>query len=286
MMNEIERESIILNSAWKMIDGMVNWAMFSKNDLTKPTTLLFESTAHAKLFIILLTDFLSTTFPPNANDAAHGLPAVPKDAQGADITFLFHLRQIVQNPQLGENTSDLYDNVEAFACWLEKKFTSKSVNFTSIDIIADLEVERYRYIKMCGNIAKHSLPRLTRNIKNIRNLLRAGGHEVSIQDAYLATDDFFAWYFDDIFLFHANYIVEFLNDIRWAVFEYLHTAYKRSWYPRNRFHGDYGYNVPELIADPVAQAMYLDLMNRVGRKPYMPRFAVDEAFKRPHWSEV
>ena len=42
-MNEIERESIILNSAWGMIDGMVNWAMFVKDDRAKPTNLMFQT---------------------------------------------------------------------------------------------------------------------------------------------------------------------------------------------------------------------------------------------------
>ena len=36
-MNEIEREAIILNSAWAMIDGMVNWGMFVQNEvLSRP----------------------------------------------------------------------------------------------------------------------------------------------------------------------------------------------------------------------------------------------------------
>jgi len=36
-MNDTEREVIILNSAWEMIDEMVNWAMFVKNECTEPT---------------------------------------------------------------------------------------------------------------------------------------------------------------------------------------------------------------------------------------------------------
>ncbi len=58
-MNDVEREAIILNSAWEMIDGMVNWAMFVKNDRAEPTNLMFETGQHRWLFIILLGDFLS-----------------------------------------------------------------------------------------------------------------------------------------------------------------------------------------------------------------------------------
>ena len=47
-MNDTERQAIILNSAWEMIDGMVNWAMFVKNVRTQPTNLMFETAHHAK----------------------------------------------------------------------------------------------------------------------------------------------------------------------------------------------------------------------------------------------
>ena len=53
-MNDIEREAIILNSAWKMIDGMVNWAMFVRVDLREPTNLLFHDREHARIFVRVL----------------------------------------------------------------------------------------------------------------------------------------------------------------------------------------------------------------------------------------
>ncbi len=48
-MNETERESTILNSAWEIFDGIVNWAMFVKNDRTEPTKLTFEASQHSRL---------------------------------------------------------------------------------------------------------------------------------------------------------------------------------------------------------------------------------------------
>ena len=285
-MNRTERELVILNSAWAMIDDMVNWAMFDESDLVGPTTLLFQSRTHAKLFIVLLTDFLSPIQLSKSNETAHELESVPNDARGADLTFIFHLRQVCKNPQLGGDARDLREKVEEFAGWLETSMTSRGVNLSMINIVADIEVERIRCIRVCGNIAKHSLARLSRTISDLRGLLKAAGHDVPIQEAYLAAEQFFEWFFDDVFIFHSNQIVEFLNDIRWRVFEYLRPEYERSWHSRGRFHGDYGYHVPESIADPVAQAMYWDVMNRVRGKPYMPRFVADEAFKRPHLSEL
>jgi len=92
------------------------------------------------------------------------------------------------------------------------------------------------------------------------------------------------WLFDDVFQFHSNYIAEFLNEIRWAIFECL-PEYRRSWHPKDGFEGDYGYHVPAAICDPFAEAMYWDLMNRVRRRPYFGRFQADESFKRPHRTE-
>lgn len=284
-MNQIERESVILNSAWAMIDGMVNWSMFVRNDLVGQTTLLFQSRTHAKLFIILLTDFLSPIQPSKKNETAQDLESVPKEAGGMNLNFTFHLRQVCRDPQLGDDATDLSNKVEELASWFEKIITSRDVNLANIDILADIEVERYKYIKMCGNIAKHSLARLNRLISDLRKLLEQAGHEVSIREAHLATEPFFAWFFDDVFMFHSNRIVELLNDIRWRLFEYLQSEYQQSWYQKSRFQGDYGYHIPQSVNDPLAQAMYWDLMNRVRTKPNMSRFVADDAFRRPHWSE-
>ena len=166
-MNQTERESVILNSAWAMIDDMVNWAMFDKNDLVGSTTLMFQSRTHAKLFIILLTEFLSPIQQSNSNKIVQNLVRMPNNARGANRTFIFHLRQVCLYPQLGKNATELSDKVEEFASWLETSMMSREVNLSNINIVADIQLERYRYLKMCGNIAKHSLPRLSRVVSEI-----------------------------------------------------------------------------------------------------------------------
>ena len=138
---------------------------------------------------------------------------------------------------------------------------------------------------MCGNIAKHTLPRHNRVASELQDLLKTAGYGVSIQDAKLAAELFFDWYFDDVFMFHSNQIVESLNDIRWRMFEYLQPEYQRSWHPGEKFTEDYRYHIPESVTDPFAQAKYWDVMNRIRVKPLMEKFAVVDAFKRPHHSE-
>jgi hypothetical protein len=76
------------------------------------------------------------------------------------LTFLFHLRQVCADPKLGTDTTALSAAIESFADGLEGELTAPGVNLGAIDVVADLRIERYRYIKMCGDIAKHSLARL------------------------------------------------------------------------------------------------------------------------------
>src|SRR6266436_3534949 len=97
-MNDSEREVIVLNSAWEMIDGMVNWAMFVKNDRTDPTNLMFE---------ILLGDFLSEIRAFKGDRVPLSLKPAPSNARPSDLTFLFHLRQVSADPKLGAGTAAL-----------------------------------------------------------------------------------------------------------------------------------------------------------------------------------
>lgn len=282
-MNDIEREAIILNSAWEMIDGMVNWAMFVKNDLTGPTHLIFETMQHSRLFVILLSDFLSEVRAFKGNPVPFGLKMAPTKARPSDLTFLFHLRGVYANPKLGADAINLGAHVEAFADWLECEFIAPGVNLSAIDIEADLRVARYRYIKMCGDIAKHNLARLATNVGHLRSLLEAAGHSVSEQEAYLAVENFFEWFHDDIFIYHSSQIAEFLNNIRWAIFSYLQPEFRRSWYLTEKATPNfpiYSYRVPADIAEPIARAMYWDVMNRVRSKPWMPRFLVSDYLKQ------
>jgi len=282
-MNETERESIILNSAWDMINGMVNWAMFVKNDRTEPTNVMFKTRAHQRLFIILLGDFLSEVHAFKGEPVPLGLKTAPSNARPSDRTYIFHLRQVCASPKLGANTTGLSATIEAFADWLEGDFVAPGVNLHAVGVVANLRVARYRYIKMCGDIAKHNLARLATNVGHLRKLLEAAGHTVSEQEAYLAVDNFFEWFHDDIFIYHSSHIVEFLNNIRWAIFEYLQPEFQRSWHPTEKATPScpwYAYDVPAEVNEPVARAMYWDLMNRVRDKPLMHRLIVSEYFKQ------
>jgi hypothetical protein len=282
-MNEIEQECIILNSVWEMIDGMVNWGMFVKHDRATPTNMMFETSQHRRLFIILLGDFLSQLRAFKGEPIPLGLTAAPSNARPSDLTFLYYLRQVCAKPYLASEANALSAHVEAFAAWLEVEFTADGVNLGDIDIVASLHVSRYRYIKMCGDIAKHNLARLSTNVRHLRALLEAAGHPVGEQQGYLAVENFFDWFHDDIFVYHSSQIAEFLNNIRWAIYDYLRQEFARSWHLTERATPDfpiYAYRYPDGCAEPVARAMYWDVMNRVRAKPSVHRFIVSESLKQ------
>lgn len=282
-MNDIEREAIILNSAWKMIDGMVNWAMFVRVDLREPTNLMFHDREHARIFVILLGDFLSQVRAYGDQPIPLGLTAAPVDACPADRTFLYHLRQVCTGPLLGANAVELGQHVEAFAQWLEEDLLAPDVYLPDIDVQADLRIARYRYLKMCADIAKHHLGRLSVNVRHLQRLLRQAERDLGEQEAYLAVDNFFEWFFDSIFLYHSGQIAEFLNNIRWAIFDYLQPEFRRSYHLTEDATPDlhaYSYHVPEAITEPIARAMYWDVMNRVRQKPWIPPFIIHELHKR------
>jgi hypothetical protein len=177
---------------------------------------------------------------------------------------------------MGTDVAELREGVEGFAAWLENEFVTKGVNLATIGIVTDLRISRCRYIKMCGDIAKHNLARLATNAKHLRRILEAAGQPISEQDAYLALDDFFKWFFDDIFVHHSSHIAEFLNNLRWAIFKYLQPEYLQSWHrPDGTAELSYRYQVPGNCTEPVARSMNWDLMNRVRAKPWIQRFSVD-----------
>ena len=61
----------------------------------------------------------------------------------------------------------------------------------------------------------------------VNGLLRQADWDIDDQTAYLAVENFFQWFFDNIFLYHSSQIAEFLNNIRWAIFHYLQPEFAR-----------------------------------------------------------
>jgi hypothetical protein len=280
-MNELEQECIILNSAWDMINGMANWAMFCKHDRTDNVTMMFETRQHQVLFSILLGDFLSPFTAFKGQPVPLGLKAAPSNARPSDLTFLYYLGQVCSAPQLGDDVAELKLHTNAFATWLEAEFTAPQVNIHNVGSAMDIVVTRCRYLKICGDVSKHNLGRLATNVSHIQKLFERAGHKVTEQDAYLAVESFYDWFFDDIYVYHASVIAEHLNNLRWAIYRYLQPEYRRAWHSTGIISGAqmYAYNVPATCTEPLARAMYWDVMNRVRAGPWMQQFSVSDSFR-------
>jgi hypothetical protein len=269
----IEQEVIILNAVWELIGDMVNYEIFVKPNKTKDITLMPNSTTHKRLFNILLVDFLSTL-----NAASFGLDMPPPGCSASDKTYLHYLRRIINQPQLNSNGASLLSvPVEEFARWLEGECFIEDVWFPSIDVNTDLRVQRIDFLRICGNIGKHSFATMSRNTKDIASVLAKNGVAVDRDHRYLVIGEFYEWFHTNVLGYHISAIAEFLTNIRWGIYDYLRPEFIRS-YTRNdeiRYH----YKIPSEINRPLSKTMYWDLMNAVRSKPYMPRFEVTEFLK-------
>ena len=268
----LEQEVILLRAVWDMIDGMVNFVIFDDDYRVTGGDLRFKSSEHQQLFNILLVDFLSK--PPA------GLFDLP-DANGpraTDQTYLFHLRRICNDPNFAGNVDPLRAAVNAFADWLEHDAVIEGVWLPSIDVELNLKVARISSLKISGDSAKHNFSRLDRNVRRVVKLLSLNGVTIDKGQAFLALPDLYEWLHRDFLGFHTNSIAEYLNEIRWGIYEYLRTEFERSYEPIEP-KPMYKFKIPPDCADPLAQAMYWDLMNHVRGKPYFPRFTTSRWLK-------
>lgn len=272
--NKVEQEIIILNAVWDMIGEMVNYEMFVKNHGTTDTQLMFSTMTHQRLFNVLLVDFLSLP-----NHAQFGLPLPPKGGSKTDRTILFYLKRVCDEPQFNASSIAILDPLLAFVQWLEGDCFVEDVWLGSIGVKSNITVPRITSIKVCGNIAKHSFTRLSRIVEDIRDILNANGHQIDIDQAYLAIPDFYEWFHRHVMNYHASAIAEFLNNLRWGIYEYLRPEFERSFAKGVPFPPVYSFQVPTDCTRPMAQAMYWDTMNEVRTPPYIPRFEVTKWLK-------
>lgn len=278
--SSIEQEVIVLNAAWGMIDEMVNHAMFHlpKGGRTD-TNLLHQSDFTLRLFNILLGDFLSPLSVRGKRDLPFGLSKPPENSGTSDFTFLFYLKTVCKTPQLGSNPSSLKEVTEAFSSWLEAKSAVENVWFPSASIEVDLQVERREWIRICGDIAKHSFARLEPNVAKIVRILRDHDKNVEVAKGYELLPEFSDWFHNNILAYHASTIAEFLNNIRLELHAYLKPEFCRS-FSRTDAEGGYKFEVPKEIEQDLPRSMYWELMNRCRIEPLFPKFTVTEYLKK------
>jgi hypothetical protein len=269
---DIEKEIIVLRAVWDLIDGMVNYVIFCKGHGTLDAELKFNSAETQRLFNILLADFLSR---PGRGEFDLSSPAGPKKT---DYTFLFDLLRICNDSKLNSLSTSILIPVQEFIDWLEGECVIERVWFPSIEIETDVHLKRITYLKICGDIAKHSFSRLGRNVNRIMSVLNANGVEIDEGQGFLILPDFYDWFHKHVLNYHGSTIAEFLNNIRWGIFEYLQPEFTRSFEKTGEL--GYRFKQPEDCIQPLALAMHWDLMNQVRGEPYFPRFQTTSVLKR------
>ena len=92
-------------------------------------------------------------------------------------------------------------------------------------------------------------------------------------DALVALDDFYQRFHEDILVYHTTTIAELLNNLRWAIHEYLLSEFERAYIPPP-YEKDprYSFKYPPGLENPYARSRYWDVMNSVRAKPWVPRF--------------
>lgn len=281
-MNKLERETIILNAVCHLIDDMLNRAMVVEEWSPDWSNIMFRTDVHARLFNILLGDFLSIPNPKKRGLLPFGLPPPAADANGSQRTYLHFLKAVCDEPQLGSASPQLTDAVHAFASWLEGDTFIEKVWFPSMDLEMDMTIQRIKALKMTGDIGKHNFTRLEGVVKSFQSTLESNGHAKSMEQCYLALPEFQDWFHRHAFAYQSSQIAEFLSSIVWEVHLYLRPEYDRStifWFDEKMQMQRYRFETPDGLDDAFATAMHWDLMNLIQRRPYLPRFIAGDNMK-------
>lgn len=263
--NAIEIESIQLKVITEAIDEMVNHEAMNFPKRNTDVIVGFSSSTHKKVFNILLVDFLSNLDKGLFNNSSSCLKA---------------LREVCDSPSFNASNSIacLEKNVFILKEWLEEE-VSVDTWFPSIELNIDLKIRRFDFIKICGNTCKHSLGRLTKTANDLRKIFQNNGTNISEEESFLALEDFYERFHTDILSYHASYLCEMINNIRWGIHLYLLPEFQRSHTWINRDEGSYKYLIPDNIKTQFTKNCYWELMNEVRRKPYVQPFSADKHLK-------
>ena len=263
--SEDELEVISLKAISGSLDSMVNYEMIELEGDSKPTV-FFSSAVHQRLFSVLFVDFLEK---------------MDSNLTGIEKASAFEvLQEVCCDPKIGNKVSVAFlrESVDVFSKWLSKRIAVEAW-FSSIEKEVNIQIKRMDFLKVCGNISKHGLARLTGASQIIVNVFKENEIQISKQDGLLIIDDFYERFHVDIFNYLGSRIVEMLNNIRWGIHEYLTPEFQRSYTRGDAGKIWYSYDVPKTIKNEFARSCYWGLMNDVRSKPIVEKFATPEIMK-------
>lgn len=145
-----------------------------------------------------------------------------------------------------------------------------------------MKVRRFDAIRHTGNIAKHNFTRLERTVQKIRNILRENGHERSMEECYSILPELQEWFHNHAFVGLSSAISEHLNNIRWAIHNYLMDEFRRAYaekFDEKIQFRDYWFDIPEQMKKAFARDAYYHIMNLVRAGPILPKFTINPHFR-------
>ena len=245
-LSNTETEVVLLKAVGELIDMMVNFGLFEILGEDPDSQILFHSSTHQRFFNIILVDFLSETDEQGPVDRS---------------TYYAWLTGIARHPSfdVGNSVALLRTATADFVSWLEKEITVDTW-LPSTEIHTGLRLSRLDFLKMCGNISKHNFLRAIRVAKRLRKLLSSSGVSATLEEALLALADFHERFHSDILNYHSSTIAEFLNNIRWGIYEYLQPELKRSTVWEGGDPPKYRYTYPPDLVVPFAQECYWEAL--------------------------
>lgn len=265
-LSTIEQEIIVLKAVEEIIDSIVNYEMMSLLGNDPDSEIRFNSSTHQRFFNIVLVDFLS---PIDIKDLIK------------QTSYLDAMKDISERPNfnISDSIKPLLEATHRFDDWLEQEVKVDNVWLPSINTQATLCISRKGSLKMCGNISKHNFLRLNRVAVELQNTLAKNGVSVTLEDSLLTLPDFYDQFHTDILNYHSSTIAEFLNNIRWGIYEYLQPELRRSIVWEGGDPPKYRYTYPNAVTSRFAKECYWELMNEVRSAPYMRKFTVSKWLK-------
>lgn len=264
-LRKIEEEVVLLKAIKEIIDSIVNFEVLALAGNDPDSQISFHSITHQKFFNIVLVDFLSRT---------------DKRSSITQISYLGALKAISENPSfnVGGSIAPLNQATHVFVEWLEQEVEIQ-IWLPSIDKETVLKIQRITFLKMCGDISKHNFLRNLGTAEDLKDALERSSVSIELDDALLALSNFYEKFHTDILNYHGSTIAEFLNNIRWGIYEYLQPEFHRSIVWESHSPPKYRYTYPDDILSRFAKECYWELMNEVRTPPYMRRFQVTKWLK-------
>lgn len=255
-LTSLERESMMLFFARNAIEQMLNTGMDYREEEPGQFSVWPNDESTVELINIRLIDFLS---PINHQ----GVESVP--------SLLAEMLRIAQQPSFdAKNIEYLQDAAFVMKDWIEQLVTFEDIWLPSINSNVTLEITRIEFLYICGNIGKHHPFRLNAVVRKLLDIFKRTNPSSTTDQAFLALEEFYQWFHQNIFYYHLTRICELLNNLNWGIQWYLEPTYCDVYKRRDEIEFEYIY--PPAIDNQLVRYYFWKLMNTVRAKPKVQPF--------------